>query len=386
MLGLDYYTPTLVSFSLLFIMSYITSIGTASPPTKISQATIADFMVKAMKLSEYDARKLRTIFKASAIESRYSVIEDYNQADRFTFYPNTPDFEPFPSTKDRSTVFQKFALPLALQAITDCLAKRPDLEVKSLTHIITVSCTGMYAPGLDIDIVKSLGLPSSIQRTCINFMGCYAAFNAIKLARTICQAYTHAKVLVVCVELCSIHFQREATDDNMLANALFADGAAALLIQPTPQPGLNLKTESFFCDIASSGEDDMAWAIGDHGFEMKLSSYVPTVIQSGIKQLSTSLLDQLNIQLTDISFFAIHPGGKRILETIEKELGLSKEQNKFSYHVLQQFGNMSSPTVLFVMNEICSTLTAPDEGKRIMSFAFGPGLTLESMVLKIEYR
>ena len=366
-------------------MSYITSIGTANPPTKVSQATIADFMVRAMKLSEYDARKLRTIFKASAIDTRYSALEDYTKSDHFLFYPNTPDFEPFPSTKDRSKAFQQFALPLALHAIASCLGKKPAFDVKSITHIITVSCTGMYAPGLDIDIVKSLALSPSIQRTCINFMGCYAAFNAIKLADTICQAHAHAKVLVVCVELCSIHFQREATDDNMLANALFADGAAALLMEPTPQPGLNLMTESFFCDIASSGEDDMAWAIGDHGFEMKLSSYVPTVIQSGIKQLSTALLNQLNIQLTDISFFAIHPGGKRILETIEKELGLAKDQNKFSYHVLQNFGNMSSPTVLFVVNEICKSISSTENSKRIMSFAFGPGLTLESMILKIEY-
>jgi prepilin-type processing-associated H-X9-DG protein len=361
-------------------MGYITSIGTANPTTKVSQATIAEFMVNVMKLSQNDSRKLRTIFKASAIESRYSVIDDYKRTDSFDFYTNT---ESFPTTKQRSNLFQKEALPLSMVAIKDCLEKKSDLDPQSITHLITVSCTGMYAPGLDIDLIKALGLSPNTHRTCINFMGCYAAFNGLKLAESFCSSQ-NSKVLLVCTELCSIHFQREATDDNMLANALFADGSAALLIEANPQHGINLKLENFFCDLATNGENEMAWQIGDHGFEMKLSTYVPTIIQAGIKQLTESLLKQTSVSFADLSFFAIHPGGKRILEAIEKELGITKEQNKFAYDVLKNFGNMSSPTVLFVLNEIYKTLSSQDNNKRIMSFAFGPGLTLESMILKIE--
>ena len=365
-------------------MSYITSIGTANPSNKVSQSTIAEFMVRAMQLNEVDARKLRALYRMTGIESRYSVLSDYGKKEGFDFYSNNEDMEPFPSTKKRLDLFREHSLKISMKAINECLAKRPEFDRKSLTHLVVVSCTGMYAPGLDIDIIKSMGLSFNIQRLCINFMGCYAAFNGMKLADTFCQAQPDAKVLLVCTELCSLHFQKEKSDDNMLANALFADGSAALLIESESRKGLNLKPESFFCDIAPEGESDMAWTVGDLGFEMKLSSYVPEVIRNGIKRLTTSLLGQISQKLSDVSYFVIHPGGKRILEAIELELGLSKEQNHFAYEVLKNYGNMSSPTVLFVMNELCKNLNGVDGGKSILSFAFGPGLTLESMLLKIE--
>lgn len=365
-------------------MSYITAIGTANPPNKVSQSAIAEFMVRAMQLDERDARKLRALYRITGIESRYSVLADYGKKDGFDFYSNNLDMEPFPSTKRRLDLFREHSLKISLEAILRCLDHRGSFDRKSLTHLVVVSCTGMYAPGLDIDIIKSLGLSSNIQRLCINFMGCYAAFNGVKLADTFCKSQTDAKVLVVCTELCSLHFQKEKSDDNMLANALFADGSAALLIETEPCRGLNLKPESFFCDIAAEGENDMAWTVGDLGFEMKLSSYVPEVIRNGIKKLTTSLLERISQKLSDVSYFAIHPGGKRILEAIELELGLKREQNHHAYQVLKNFGNMSSPTVLFVIQELCKSLNGVDGGKRILSFAFGPGLTLESMLLKIE--
>jgi predicted naringenin-chalcone synthase len=364
-------------------MSYITSIGTANPENKIPQSTIADFMVKAMNLGTDDERKLRALHRMSGIETRYSVLTDYGKQSNFEFYPNAD--EAFPSTKQRLVLFQKHAVHLSVSASEKCLFKIPDFKKSEITHLIVVSCTGMYAPGLDIDLVKALGLKSTVERTCINFMGCYAAFNAMKLANSFCDQHTDAKVLIVCTELCSIHFQKENTDDNLLANSLFADGSAALLIEAKPRKGLNLKPISFFCDIATEGEHDMAWTVGDLGFEMRLSSYVPDVIQSGIKKLTGSLLQKISQKLSDISYFAIHPGGKKILEAIENELSLTKNQNQFAYEVLKNFGNMSSPTVLFVLNEVCKNLNGVDEGKKILSFAFGPGLTLESMILEIQH-
>ena len=367
-------------------MSYITAIGTATPPNKFSQATIAEFMLQAMQLQGDDQKKLRMLFRATGIESRYSVLNDYGKREGFEFYSNAKDFEPFPTTKKRIHLFQQHALHLSLRAISSCLTKTKDLDVKTITHLVVVSCTGMYAPGLDIDLVKALKLNSTIHRTCINFMGCYASFNALKLADAFCRTEASAKILVVCTELCTLHFQKENTENNMLANALFADGSAALLVESEPRPGVNMVPESFYCDLSAAGEQDMVWSIGDLGFEMHLSSYVPEVIRSGIGKLTTALLSTISQRLTDITYFAIHPGGKKILETIEQELNLSKEQNSFSYHVLKKFGNMSSPTVLFVLHDIMQSLQAADDGKRILSFAFGPGLTLESMVLKIENR
>jgi predicted naringenin-chalcone synthase len=364
-------------------MSYVTSIGTANPENKIAQPTIADFMVKAMELGSDDERKLRALHRMSGIETRYSVLTDYSRTDNFEFYPNSN--EAFPSTKQRLALFQKHAVHISVSASEKCLSKITGLKRSEITHLVVVSCTGMYAPGLDIDLVKALGLKSTIERTCINFMGCYAAFNALKLANSFCDQHQDSKVLVVCTELCSIHFQKENTDDNLLANSLFADGSAALLVEAQPRKGLNLKPISFFCDIATEGEHDMAWTVGDLGFEMRLSSYVPEVIQSGIKKLTASLLQKILQKISDIHYFAIHPGGKKILEAIETELGLTKTQNQFAYEVLKNFGNMSSPTVLFVVNEVHKNLNTEDAGKKILSFAFGPGLTLESMVLEIQY-
>ncbi len=365
-------------------MSFITAIGTANPANKVSQPALADFMIRAMQLAEDDARKLKAIFRASGIETRYSVIDDYGKKDGFDFYSNTHDLEPFPSTRRRLELFREKSIALSVAAVANCVDNVDSFAFNSVTHLIVVSCTGMYAPGLDIDLVKSLQLSTNVERICINFMGCYAAFNAIKLADTICQTNSHAKVLVVCTELCSIHFQKDCTEDNLLANALFADGSAALLIESLPRPGLNLKPVSFYCDLALEGEQDMAWTVGDLGFEMRLSAYVPEVIRKGIHNLTVSLLNRISNQFSDISHFAIHPGGKKILEVIEQELGLTKEQNKASYEVLKNYGNMSSPTVLFVLNKIAKNLTGADQGKKILSFAFGPGLTLESMILEIE--
>lgn len=367
-------------------MSFITSIGTANPPHQLSQAAIAEFMTHAMQLADDDARKLRILFRATGIDTRYSILEDYGKTDGFHFYENTRDMEPFPSTKRRLELYQRHALAVSLEAVAQCLSPLADFRKDSITHLIVVSCTGMYAPGLDIDLVKALGLSSNIERTSINFMGCYAAFNALKLANAACTSVSRAKALIVCTELCSIHFQKEATEDNLLANALFADGAAAVLVESAVRDGLNLQLESFQCELATEGEHDMTWTVGDLGFEMRLSSYVPEVVRSGIKSLTRSLLSKIHQNLPEITFFAIHPGGKKILEAIERELGLTKEQNKHAYEVLKKFGNMSSPTVLFVLKEVCKTLTGTDNGKRILSFAFGPGLTLESMVLKIEMR
>ncbi len=365
-------------------MSFITSIGTATPSHLLRQSAIADFMIRAMELGADDTRKLQVLFRASGIETRYSVLEDYGRTEGFHFFENTPGLEPFPSTKRRLELYRKHALSVSVEAVLKCLSPLTDFRKDSITHLIVVSCTGMYAPGLDIDLVKAMGLNSSIERTSINFMGCYAAFNALKLAAAACAARPDAKALIVCTELCSIHFQKENTDDNFLANALFGDGSAALLVEPIPRTGLSLQLESFHCELATEGEHDMTWTVGDLGFEMRLSSYVPEVVRSGIKNLTRSLFDKIHQNFSDVAYFAIHPGGKKILEAIESELGLTKEQNKYSYEVLKKFGNMSSPTVLFVLHEVSKNLKATDDGKRILSFAFGPGLTLESMVLKIN--
>jgi alpha-pyrone synthase len=365
-------------------MSVITSIGTANPVYKLTQSQIADFMLGAMHLNNGDARKLQVVFKSAGIDTRHSVLSDYGRSSDFDFYPNTPDLNPFPTTKKRNHLFKELAPALSTTAATHAL-QQAQVDPAAITHLITVSCTGMYAPGLDIDLVDRLHLPKHVQRTNIGFMGCYAAFNALKAADAFCANDRDAKVLVVCTELCSLHFQRENTDDNLLANALFADGSAAVVVEATSMNKQGLQITSHFSELARKGNDDMAWNIGDLGFEMKLSTYVPDIIREGIKELTTRLLAREGLNFSDVKHFAIHPGGKKILEVIEQQLGISKDQNRWAYQVLRQYGNMSSPTVLFVLKEIKDRLTRDNDQERILSFAFGPGLTLESMVFTFRH-
>lgn len=342
-------------------------------------------MEKTMGLDSYNSRKLHTIFKASGIDYRYTVLNDYDKEDSFSFFPNTPEHEPFPSTQRRLQVFQEHALNLSAAAVKNLQQGAPHISLQQVTHLIVVCCTGMYAPGLDIELVQMLGLATTVQRTSITFMGCYAAFNAIKVADAFCKADENARVLIVCTELCSLHFQKEATDDNFLANALFADGAAAVLIEgKTNSTKPALKLEAFHSDLAPEGKRDMAWSIGDLGFEMRLSTYVPDIIKKGIRTLTNLLLQKIADNGSGIRYYAIHPGGKKILEAIQQELNITEEQNKAAYDVLRNYGNMSSPTVLFVLNEIYKKIVASDHDARVLSFAFGPGLTLESMLLKID--
>lgn len=363
--------------------AFITAIGTAVPPHHHSQKMIGDFMLKHLGLPKDKKQLVQVLYRASGIQKRHSVIKDFgNTFQDFSFFPQTENLEPFPSISQRMAVYEKEAIKLSLEAIQDGLSSK---QINSVTHLVTVSCTGMYAPGIDIEIIEKLGLDTTIQRTAVNFMGCYASFNAIKLANHIIRSEPDANVLIVAVELCSIHLLKQSDPDSLLSNALFGDGAAALLVAGDPGPGINLEMSAFFSDLAPEGREFMSWRIGDFGFKMQLSPEVPQVIKEGIGKLTERLLSNLKLAVADIDYFAIHPGGKRILQVIEESLQLQPQDNIHAYTILKNYGNMSSPTVLFVLKQLIQSLDgSADHGKSILSFAFGPGLTLESMLLKVH--
>lgn len=359
----------------------ITAIGTANPRYKNSQNAIADLMIKSLQLTPSKRRLLHSIFKATGIEQRYSVLNDFCKSyEDFTFFPNKTGAS-FPGTKERMLFYKENALNLALSAIENCLFSLPHFKNNHVTHLITVSCTGMYAPGLDIEIIQKLNLNSSINRTAINFMGCYGAFNAIKVADAICKSNPNAHVLIVSVEICSIHFQEEVTLDNLIANSIFSDGAAAILMESMPSTNKYFTLENFYNDLLPYSEKEMTWFIGDQGFEIGLSTYVPDLIQSGIENFF-SCVNHDNSSSMDIAFYAIHPGGLKILEACEKALKINKEDTRYSYQILRYYGNMSSATILFVLKAIWNEIKESDHAKNIFSCAFGPGLTMESMILK----
>lgn len=366
--------------------SYLISFGLANPEHQIDQARVYEFMSQAHGMDSDEQRRLKALYRASGIKSRYSVIRDYmhENPEDWEFYPNNRNLTPFPSTKDRHELYRQHAIKLSKQSSEQAISKT-NLSGSDFTHLITISCTGMYAPGLDLDLVKELGLPTTIERTCINFMGCYAAFNGIKLGNTICQANPNAKVLIVATELCTIHFQKGKNEDNLIANAIFGDGSAAVIISGNrayAKKDITLSPKKFLNDIYPEGSSEMAWNIGNFGFEMKLSSYVPKLIENGISNLVERLLQNTEENLPQ--HYAFHPGGKKILEVIESELKLSKEQDWAGRKVLQEYGNMSSPTILFVMSRILDELNEDHKGQQMLSLAFGPGLTMESMLLEVS--
>lgn len=359
--------------------SSIVSIGTAVPANKLKQLEVAELISERLNLAAPKKRLLKSIYKATGIDTRYSVISDTSFLSSKIAQNAMLDL----TTAGRMQLYKEHALSLALSAIEQCVADQTDHQLSDISHVITVSCTGMYAPGLDIEIVQKLQLRSDTKRTAINFMGCYGAFNALKVADNICRSDAKALVLIVSVELCSLHLKNNEDLDNLLSNAIFSDGAAAVLIKADAVPSKSLSMEAFHCDLLPQASSAMAWTIGDNGFDIVLKSYIPEVIESGIASFMAKLLQQEN--LSSVDHYAIHPGGVKILHACEAALNISQEKNKHSYHVMRNYGNMSSATVLFVLKELMANLTVDNHDETIFSCAFGPGLTLESMILKVHH-
>jgi predicted naringenin-chalcone synthase len=366
----------------------IYSIGTALPPYKIAQSAHHDILQSSPDIGRKQKLQIRKIYSRTGIEYRHSVLEEFGRqenADNILFFP-TDQHKMTPVSK-RMQIYEDCAADLCMDAVKDCLSGLEDFDIARISHIVTFSCTGMYAPGLDIQLVERLSLGKNVERTAINFMGCYAAINAIKSAYYIAKAEPDAVVLIVGLELCTLHYQKNETEDRIVANALFADGAAAAIISSShidkTDSGCILSLDSFYAEFESGGREEMAWRIGDYGFDLKLSSYVPDLIEKNIHQMMQKIFDRAGITQDDISFYALHPGGVSILEACEKALGISKEQNKISYDILRDHGNMSSVTILFVLKEYLKKFTKADAGKKLLGYAFGPGLTMESMLAEV---
>ena len=363
-------------------MSKIVSIGTAVPEYRHEQEKIFEFMSRVYAINETEKRKLKFLYKHSGIQTRYSVLDDYSlPASEWSFFIPTENLEPFPSIEKRMRSFREYAAPLSLKAIDDCLANFKDQKI---THLVTVSCTGMSAPGLDLEIIELLNLPFTTWRTSINFMGCYAAIHALKLADVICRSDPTANVLIVCVELCTLHFQKKYTPDNISSGILFSDGAAAILVSGNKEmSGMNI--DHFYSSVSFKSKQEMVWELSSTGFLLTLSGYIPELIEEDFNSIVSECLKETNLGKEDISHWCIHPGGKKILEAVHKSLAFTNGQLQHCYDVLNNYGNMSSPTILFVLKRIQQELNDrgrdQDEPVKIFGAAFGPGLTIETFIL-----
>jgi len=360
-------------------LSYIKAIETSVPENCHQQSAITSFYENSTNDLGI-RRKIRAIASKAEIDTRYSVLADFSRIpDDFTFFAKNSSLEPEPNLTQRMACFKNEAFKLAIETIKKI--KNIEETKSSITHVITVTCTGLFTPGLDVEIIKEFDLKPSTQRSSINFMGCNAAIMALNYANVICNSTPKSKVLIVCVELCTIHFQKNYSDDYILSTSLFGDGCAVVLVE-SDDSAMNiykgLKIKEFNSLIIHKGRNEMAWQITEKGFIMNLTSYVSELINGSLEEFLTNI----SLNKKDVNYWAIHPGGKKILDDFSETLGLEKSVLKQSYDVLKKYGNMSSATVLFVLKKVIEDNININKGETIFSAAFGPGLSVETMQLQ----
>lgn len=369
----------------------IRTIQTALPPTILYQDQARDVFAAQPDLTRLGQRLIATSFDSAEISTRRTAVAELtldSRAQDPVFFDSETGLLKSPSTKVRNEIFAREAGPLFIESARKALEACPDLSAADVTHVITVSCTGFYNPGPDYQVVRGLGLSPSTQRFHLGFMGCYAAFPGLRAAKSFCEADPNAVVLVICVELCSLHVRSSNNPDAIMGSAIFADGAAAAIVTARDYEGAGLRLDHFETILTPVGEESMAWNIGDEGFEMVLGTYVPHIIDDHIVGALEPLLAHdasLSNTYSEIPHWGIHPGGRAILDRVQRRLELSDEQLVPARRVLNDYGNMSSATVMFVLKDIMDGAgdhVAPD-GERVCSMAFGPGLTVETSLMTL---
>jgi alkylresorcinol/alkylpyrone synthase len=357
----------------------VLGVGTAVPPLRVNQDEAARVAAAMSALTPEQASFLSTLYRETQIGSRHMVagfLTEALQSHRSNEAPSSQHRAP--STAERMAVYEREALPLALAACRHALAQA-DVPAAEISHLVTVSCTGFAAPGFDLGLVKALGLPATVERTHIGFMGCHGAFNGLRVARSFVEADRRARVLLCAVELCSPHFCYAWRLDRAIANALFADGAAAVVAGPDEgAPPSAWRAAANGACLFPNSEAAMTWTIGDHGFEMTLSKSVPHLIAAHLRPWLESWLAGQKLRLDQVASWAIHPGGPRILATVEEALGLSPERTAASREVLRDYGNMSSATALFIVERLRQR-NAP---RPCVGLGFGPGLAAEAVLFR----
>lgn len=359
--------------------SKVLGIGTATPPAA-PQETAMQFAMTLSGLPADQQAWLKRIYRQSGIESRGSVLvregEDNYQSARDFFPPSTGPDDRGPGTAARMAMYAREAPKLAGESAARAL-ENSKTRSRDITHLITASCTGFYAPGLDAALIERLSLSRGVRRVHVGFMGCHAAFNALSVARDIAAANRDARVLLCCVELCSLQWAYGADPGKLVANALFADGSASAVIgQGGGGADGAWSIEDFSSYLIPDSCDAMTWNLGDHGFEMTLSPGVPEFIRRNLGGWCERWLGGQNLTKLDIAGWAIHPGGPKILEAAREALELGEGDLRYSRGVLSRHGNMSSPTVLFILQQMAREITG-----RVVAIGLGPGLMAEGMLL-----
>ncbi len=367
---------------------FLHGLTTAVPDPRYEQDWTCDLVQEHATRRRGVRRIIRSIYRNSGIRKRHSVIDDWSDEVRDPlFFDSDGGLLPTPGTGRRNEVYTREARRLFVDLAQALVRETPGIAASDITHVVTISCTGFFAPGPDYHVVRALGLPGTTQRYHVGFMGCYAAFQGLRMAHAFCRSDPDAVVLVLSVELCTLHLKFTEDTDELIAGAVFADGGAGVLVsarEPRPDARIPaLELESFHTELTDEGEEDMAWTIGDQGFRMRLSTYVPEIIRTNLSPVLANLLERSGVERSQVDHLAIHPGGRAILDKVEATLGMAEGGLAASRRVLQEFGNMSSATILFVLDELLRGGQVRS-GDRVLAMAFGPGLTIESGLLRVH--
>ena len=357
-------------------------LGTAVPPGTLTQTEALRTARALAGLTLREASWLPTVYEHSEIDTRHQVlgrplVDDLLKGTRESnsvFLPSSEDDSRGPTTHERMQIYAKEAPPLAVRAAKIALHES-GFDPATITQLVTVSCTGFVSPGVDFAIMQALKLRPTVHRTHVGFMGCHGAINGLRVANAYAQADPNARVLLCAVELCSLHYYYGNEPDKVIANALFADGAAAMIGQQSRDPDRWQIAATGSCLIPDSGYA-MGWQVGDHGFEMILARQIPVLIAKHLKPWITTWLSDNGLTLQDVGSWAIHPGGPKILTAVQEGLNLSAAAMATSRAVYAEYGNMSSPTVLF----IAERLRHENARRPCAMLGFGPGLVAEAVL------
>lgn len=345
----------------------VLALATGVPEARYAQMDIAEYFVALQRNATRRTRAMRLVFERSGVGFRHFVADE-------------PFFREERSTRERNDMYMREAVPLGEATIRRGL-ESAGVSAQDVDDLIVVSCTGFAIPGLDLHLAARLGMRPDLQRSCVLGMGCYGAFPGLLRARQSVSGQPGRLALVLALELCSVHMQFDDSTENVISSALFSDGAGMALIgvsdQPTPYPRLiHAKTH---CEYNTF--EHMSFTIADTGFRMYLSSYVPELLGAQIAPFIDGLLADAGLTRADVTHWGIHPGGTTIIEHVQKSLALTDKQVEVSYRVLHDYGNMSSATILFVLDDI-QRCSKPQPGDYGVLMAFGPGLTMEGLLVR----
>ncbi|MEZ6143423.1 MAG: type III polyketide synthase [Zavarzinella sp.] len=364
----------------------ILGMGTAVPDVKLNQKEALRAAEILCARTPENLTWLPAMYNGTGIESRYicigrEVVDDIlneTQHSGSPFLPNgTPD-DAGPLTKFRMQVFHEEAGKIALESTKKALANS-ETDAKDITHLITVSCTGFSAPGYDYHLIQELNLPRNVLRTNVGFMGCHGSFNALRVAQAYAESDPSARILLCSVELCSIHYHYGWDPQKIIANALFSDGSGALVGRAAPSSGSDRwKLHATGSILLDNSARAMSWHVANHGFDMVLSKKIPELIQAHLREPLTNWLAKYEVDVKDVGTWAVHPGGPKILEAVGSAMSLTMDRFWASKDILRDYGNMSSATILFILNHLRKQRSPGP----VVAIGFGPGLTMEMMLFK----